>query len=1114
SQFALVHPTGLPVVPTIVWSGVVLWHNEHNPNKCWKESFFSNFYWILSACRIFTFAINIGFLLNVLRVLVMRLREIRSNETQQMRKALRAAFLLLPLLGITNVICTVPDPVKTVNFIVVTTLKSCLLSFQGLFLALMYCFLDKEVQATLSRLLARHRLRRSRTPGSACSAGGVVGGGIGSAGGSTSRRGNGKETIADEAGLQLTATAAICHTAGGRHLGQFQRLGRVAVAGVQPANLHQQQQRLLAGVPGHLAVQFAAASRNIVQVVQVVPLHLAQAGLLGIREGQRNILLKQVQGHEHHGCQVAALAKQALHLSIEADQCVVHYAPRLLGCTAPGRPSDSAWYKIFISSAPADFLSCGSRYSRTQLDSTLNFGLASSCLLSGLSSGSLGDSSSSSTSSSSSASAKSAASSFTRSWCGGEGCDWDLPEPDGASSLMLLRLPLTLARGSAASSWSAGPGYEASRRLHGGGIPAGRAGAAVLAQHVAVVVVQAADLRRLRDGGQWVLLAGERRLLEQQLESVLGPLVIGAAHLGVPAGGQQALRVERMPADVADWRVAVGARQTAQQAAAQAVPDQHVARWPVVAWGEKRALSRVRDTTWPTTPHWCPLNMAAGGAVDADRRQRRSHNLMMPSSPELSSRFEPRPPSAQQTVLTSLSPQEDQRWQNMPLLGPGKSSISSPKFQLTDLSGRKFPSRVSNSRIGELVPCAAHMNTSPGSENRPQKKKLRPFSTTRVLLGRCWCASATFATETREAPPPRAAASLAELDSAGPAAEVQELKGKQKDMPPAFCPAACEWLQLSAAPPLESSSSRSAEQVANTGQGRQAAGHSGQGGQVRQVGQVGAQLLLQAAQLPQSAPLVLKPALTGGQGGTLLAAVGAQAEQTSSACVTSRSSRWQSRRFLQASTEASSTMCFGKRDIRRRISALPLGAAARNCSSARICSESGCSSAASASAAAAAASRASARPARSADADAATPAPPPAGLTGPSCPLSSLSPSSSFGRSSSSSCPTATPTATVAGAAADAALSVPVDADAVLPSLCRPALRGANLSRIWRQHCSWSGSNTCRSCQMRTSRSRLAITLASAALAQSFMAWDSTALNTRRNSGPCLRLFCTTSFIR
>uniref|UniRef100_A0A1I8G7Q9 G_PROTEIN_RECEP_F2_4 domain-containing protein n=1 Tax=Macrostomum lignano TaxID=282301 RepID=A0A1I8G7Q9_9PLAT len=205
---------GLPVVPTIVWSGVILWHNEHNPNKCWKESFFSNFYWILSACRIFTFAINIGFLLNVLRVLVMRLREIRSNETQQMRKALRAAFLLLPLLGITNVICTVPDPVKTVNFIVVTTLKSCLLSFQGLFLALMYCFLDKEVQATLSRLLARHRLRRSRTPGSACSAGGVVGGGIGSAGGSTSRRGNGKETIADEAGLQLTATAAICHTAG------------------------------------------------------------------------------------------------------------------------------------------------------------------------------------------------------------------------------------------------------------------------------------------------------------------------------------------------------------------------------------------------------------------------------------------------------------------------------------------------------------------------------------------------------------------------------------------------------------------------------------------------------------------------------------------------------------------------------------------------------------------------------------------------------------------------------------------------------------------------------------------------------------------------------------
>ena len=68
------------------------------------------------------------------------------------RKAVKAAIVLLPLLGVNNSLALVRTPTDTaVKFAVFTTVCVFLVSFQGFFIALIYCFLNGEVQSTLRR---------------------------------------------------------------------------------------------------------------------------------------------------------------------------------------------------------------------------------------------------------------------------------------------------------------------------------------------------------------------------------------------------------------------------------------------------------------------------------------------------------------------------------------------------------------------------------------------------------------------------------------------------------------------------------------------------------------------------------------------------------------------------------------------------------------------------------------------------------------------------------------------------------------------------------------------------------------------------------------------------
>lgn len=91
--------------------------------------------------------LNFIFLLNIIRVLIVKLRQSHTSDVEQVRKAVRAAVVLVPLLGITNILNMTEAPLDrtALEFALWSYVTHFLTSFQGFFIALLYCFLNGEV---------------------------------------------------------------------------------------------------------------------------------------------------------------------------------------------------------------------------------------------------------------------------------------------------------------------------------------------------------------------------------------------------------------------------------------------------------------------------------------------------------------------------------------------------------------------------------------------------------------------------------------------------------------------------------------------------------------------------------------------------------------------------------------------------------------------------------------------------------------------------------------------------------------------------------------------------------------------------------------------------------
>ncbi|XP_028265516.1 calcitonin gene-related peptide type 1 receptor [Parambassis ranga] len=137
---------GFPIVPAITYAVARgLFFND----KCWINSNTQLLYIIHGPIQA-ALLVNLFFLLNIVRVLVTKLKETHCAESTAYMKAVRATLILIPLLGVQFILLPW-RPEGRISQAIYEFFIHIFAHFQGLLVAIILCFCNAEAQTALKR---------------------------------------------------------------------------------------------------------------------------------------------------------------------------------------------------------------------------------------------------------------------------------------------------------------------------------------------------------------------------------------------------------------------------------------------------------------------------------------------------------------------------------------------------------------------------------------------------------------------------------------------------------------------------------------------------------------------------------------------------------------------------------------------------------------------------------------------------------------------------------------------------------------------------------------------------------------------------------------------------
>uniref|UniRef100_A0AAV2KRQ6 Calcitonin gene-related peptide type 1 receptor n=1 Tax=Knipowitschia caucasica TaxID=637954 RepID=A0AAV2KRQ6_KNICA len=145
---------GFPLVPASIHAVA---RKTYFDDKCWM-SVETHLLYAVHGPIVAALLVNLFFLLNIIRVLVTKLRTTHRAESNMYMKAVRATLILVPLLGIQFVIFPW-RPENRVAGEVYEYIMHILMHYQGLLVATIFCFFNGEVQAALKRQWVQYKMQ-------------------------------------------------------------------------------------------------------------------------------------------------------------------------------------------------------------------------------------------------------------------------------------------------------------------------------------------------------------------------------------------------------------------------------------------------------------------------------------------------------------------------------------------------------------------------------------------------------------------------------------------------------------------------------------------------------------------------------------------------------------------------------------------------------------------------------------------------------------------------------------------------------------------------------------------------------------------------------------------
>uniref|UniRef100_UPI0037E71D6E secretin receptor-like n=1 Tax=Semicossyphus pulcher TaxID=241346 RepID=UPI0037E71D6E len=149
---------GLPVVVIASWGCSKYFYEDEG---CWESRRHEWIWWILRVPVLLTISVNLIFFLGILRILMSKLRmpDAQWNEFSQYKRLIKSTFFLVALFGLHYILFVfLPVEVSSSVFQIWTFAELALSSTQGCVVAVLYCFMNGEVQHEFQRRWRRWRL--------------------------------------------------------------------------------------------------------------------------------------------------------------------------------------------------------------------------------------------------------------------------------------------------------------------------------------------------------------------------------------------------------------------------------------------------------------------------------------------------------------------------------------------------------------------------------------------------------------------------------------------------------------------------------------------------------------------------------------------------------------------------------------------------------------------------------------------------------------------------------------------------------------------------------------------------------------------------------------------
>lgn len=146
---------GVPSTFTTVWTITRIHFEDYG---CW-DTIKSSLWWILKAPILISILVNFILFIRIIRILVQKLQppNVGKSEKSPYSRLTKSTLLLIPLFGIHyTMFAFFPDDFKAE---VKLAFELVVGSFQGFVVAVLYCFLNGEVQAELRRKWRRWNLQ-------------------------------------------------------------------------------------------------------------------------------------------------------------------------------------------------------------------------------------------------------------------------------------------------------------------------------------------------------------------------------------------------------------------------------------------------------------------------------------------------------------------------------------------------------------------------------------------------------------------------------------------------------------------------------------------------------------------------------------------------------------------------------------------------------------------------------------------------------------------------------------------------------------------------------------------------------------------------------------------